>query len=129
MHEQAEEASDLACLGGDGNSRYFAGYLGVGCHVASGMYSTWLSAWSEVELEGGGCMRYPNLDAEIAAYLRRTGKTQAELASEMGMSENTFSWKRRGCMKREFTLSEASKLAQLMGKSLDYLAGRDGAVA
>ncbi len=36
-------------------------------------------------------MRFQNLDAEIAAYLRRTGKTQAQLASEMGMSDNTFS--------------------------------------
>lgn len=43
-------------------------------------------------------MKYPNLDAEIAAYLRREGMAQAELAERMGMSENTFSWKRRGSM-------------------------------
>lgn len=67
-------------------------------------------------------MKYPNLDAEIAAYLRREGMTQAELAERMGMSENTFSWKRRGSMGREFSLGEATKLADLMGKSLDYLA-------
>lgn len=69
-------------------------------------------------------MKYPNLDAEIAAYLRREGMTQAELAERMGMSENTFSWKRRGSMGREFSLGETTKLADLMGKSLDYLAGR-----
>lgn len=70
-------------------------------------------------------MKYPNLDAEIAAYLRREGMTQAELAERMGMSENTFSWKRRGSMGREFSLGETTKLADLMGKSLDYLAGRE----
>lgn len=69
-------------------------------------------------------MKYPNLDAEIAAYLRREDMTQAELAERLGMSENTFSWKRRGSMGREFSLGETTKLADLMGKSLDYLAGR-----
>lgn len=67
-------------------------------------------------------MKYPNLDAEIAAYLRREGITQAELAERMGMAENTFSWKRRGI--REFSLGETARLADLMGKSIDYLCGR-----
>lgn len=69
-------------------------------------------------------MKFPNLDAEIAAYLRREGITQAELAERMGMAENTFSWKRRGSKGREFSLGEAAKLASLMGKSIDYLVGR-----
>lgn len=69
-------------------------------------------------------MKFPNLDAEIAAYLRREGITQAELAKQIGMAENTFSWKRRGSMGREFSLGETARLADLMGKSLDYLAGR-----
>ena len=47
-------------------------------------------------------MKFPNLDAEIAAYLRREGITQAELAERMGMA----------------------RLADLMGKSIDYLTGR-----
>lgn len=66
-------------------------------------------------------MKFPNLDAEIAAYLRRTGMTQAEMAERMGMSENTFSWKRRGSMGREFSLGEAASIADMTGKSLDYL--------
>lgn len=69
-------------------------------------------------------MKFPNLDAEIAAYLRREGITQAELAERMGMSENTFSWKRRGSMGREFSLGETARLADLMCKSIDYLTGR-----
>lgn len=66
-------------------------------------------------------MKFPNLDAEIAAYLRRTGMTQAELAERMGMSENTFSWKRRGVDGKEFSMSEAIELSKLTDKSLDYL--------
>lgn len=73
-------------------------------------------------------MKYPNLDAEIAAYLRREGITQADLAERLGMSENTFSWKRRGSMGREFSLGEAARLADLMGKSIDYLTGHMTAV-
>ena len=69
-------------------------------------------------------MRFPNLDAEISAYLRRNGITQAEMAERMGMSENTFSWKRRGVKGREFSLGEAAAIARMTGKSLDYLAGR-----
>ena len=69
-------------------------------------------------------MRFPNLDAEISAYLRREGITQAEMAERMGMSENTFSWKRRGVHDREFSMGEASAIADMTGKSLDYLAGR-----
>lgn len=78
---------------------------------------------------GGERVKYPTLDAEIAAYLRREGMTQAELAEQMGMSENTFSWKRRGSMGREFSLSETARLAELMGKSIDYLAGRETVTA
>lgn len=74
-------------------------------------------------------MKFPNLDAEIAAYLRREGITQAELAERMGMSENTFSWKRRGSMGREFSLGETARLADLMGKSIDYLCGRVSATS
>lgn len=69
-------------------------------------------------------MRFPNIDAEIAAYLRREGMTQAKLAERMGMSENTLSWKRRGSMGREFSLGEVVTIAELTGKSIDYLAGR-----
>lgn len=58
-----------------------------------------------------------NIDAATAAYLRRTGMTQAQLAKKMGLAPNTFSWKRRGI--REFTLSEAERLCKIIGYSLD----------
>ena len=43
--------------------------------------------------------------------------TQAELADQMGMATNTFSWKRRGI--REFTLTEAARLCKIIGYGLD----------
>lgn len=48
---------------------------------------------------------YPAIDEAIAAYLRRRNLKQAQLASEMGMAENTSSWKRRGV--RDWSLPEA----------------------
>ncbi len=62
-------------------------------------------------------MTFRTIDEAVAAYLRRTGKTQAELAEEIGMSENSLSWKRRGI--REFKLSEVARLADICGFSLD----------
>lgn len=58
-------------------------------------------------------MYYPLLDDAITLHLRKTGKTQATLAKELGMSENSLSWKRRGT--REFTLGEAAKVAKITG--------------
>lgn len=67
-------------------------------------------------------MYYPKLDEAVAAYLRRTGKTQAQLADEMGMAENTLSWKRRGVTnrgdEREFSLGEAVRLCSIVGVCL-----------
>ena len=62
-------------------------------------------------------MTFRTIDEAVAAYLRRTGKTQAELAEEIGISENSLSWKRRGI--REFKLSEVVNLADICGFSLD----------
>ena len=62
-------------------------------------------------------MYFSKLDEAIAAYLRRAGKTQAALADELGMSDNSLSWKRRGI--REFSLSEAARLADIIGCDLD----------
>lgn len=62
-------------------------------------------------------MTFRTIDEAVAAYLRRTGKTQAELAEELDMSENSLSWKRRGI--REFKLSEVARLADICGFSLD----------
>lgn len=64
----------------------------------------------------------PFIDKEIAGYLRTQGITQAELASQLGMTENTFSWKRRGI--REFKWSEVCTLADLIGFSLDRATNR-----
>lgn len=64
-------------------------------------------------------MYYPELDVAIAAYLRREGMTQAQLAEKLGMSENTLSWKRRGVNGKEFSVSEAVKIAHICGVSLD----------
>lgn len=66
---------------------------------------------------------YPALDAAIAAHLRRSGMTQAEFAEEMGMSEVTLSWKRRGI--REWSMTEASRVCDIVGITLD--AAVDGA--
>lgn len=54
----------------------------------------------------------PELDEAIELYLHRTKMTQADLAADMGMAENTFSWKRRGI--KEFTLTEAAFLCDLV---------------
>lgn len=72
-----------------------------------------------------GAVYYPKLDAAIAAYQRANGLTQADMAVRVGMSENTFSWKRRGV--KEFSLSEAVCLCDLIGESLDSV--KEGAVA
>lgn len=63
---------------------------------------------------------YQAIDEAIELYLRRKGMTQAELAAQMGMSEPTFSWKRRGV--RDFTLGEASRLCNLLDIALDAAA-------
>lgn len=60
---------------------------------------------------------YPAIDAAIAAHLRRSGKTQAEFADELGMSDVTLSWKRRGI--REWSMAEAAKVCDICGISMD----------
>ena len=63
-------------------------------------------------------MYFESLDDAITLHLRKTGKTQAQLASEMDMAENTFSWKRRGV--REWSLTDACQLARICGmESID----------
>ncbi len=59
---------------------------------------------------------YPGIDEAILLYLHSRSITQAKLAEEMGMSEPTFSWKRRGV--RDFTLGEAKKLCNILGIDL-----------
>lgn len=62
-------------------------------------------------------MYFKSLDEEITLYLRRTGKTQAQLAEECGMAENTFSWKRRGVRGKEFSLDEVRRVAKAIDLS------------
>ena len=67
-------------------------------------------------------MYLKSLDTAIAAHLREEHKTQAEFAKEMGMSDVTFSRKRRGTNGKEFTLSEVTRVAKAVGlTSLDGL--------
>ena len=68
-------------------------------------------------------MTFNGIDEAITVYLRRTGKTQAEFAKELGMSENTLSWKRRGI--REFKLSEVIQIADITGCSLDEMVPKE----
>lgn len=62
-------------------------------------------------------MYYEALDEAVTLYMKRNGLTQEQMAEKMGMASNTFSWKRRGI--REFSLGEASRLADIVGVSLD----------
>ena len=55
----------------------------------------------------------------VAAYLVRTGKTKAELATNLGMSRTTLHSKLNG--DTEFTLSEGYQLKTLLGCSADDL--------
>lgn len=56
------------------------------------------------------------LDDEITLYLKRHSMTQSDLAKMMGMTENTFSWKRRGI--RDFSLTEAIALCNILNIEL-----------
>lgn len=67
-------------------------------------------------------MHFEKLDEAVTLHLKRTGKTQAQLAEEMGMAPNTFSWKLRGI--RDFSLTEAAALCDKVGITLDEATGR-----
>lgn len=60
-------------------------------------------------------MYFKSLDNAITLYLRQSGKTQGQLAREVGMAENTFSWKRRGANGKEFSLDEIRTVAKVIG--------------
>ena len=55
--------------------------------------------------EKGTGMYFESLDTAIAVYLRKEHKTQEELARDLGMAPNTFSWKRRGVDGKEFSVT------------------------
>ena len=62
-------------------------------------------------------MLYKNIKAEMG----RHDLTIKELATNLGLSTNSVSFKLNG--KREFTLSEIERIASLFDCSLDYLVG------
>lgn len=64
-------------------------------------------------------MLYPNIRAEMG----RNNLTIKMLAKEIGISSNSVSLKLNG--KRDFTLSEVERMADLFGCSLDYLVGHE----
>lgn len=64
-------------------------------------------------------MRYPNIRAEMG----RNNITVGKLAEYLGLSVNSVSFRLNG--RREFTLSEVEKLADIFGCSLDYLVGHE----
>jgi DNA-binding XRE family transcriptional regulator len=55
--------------------------------------------------------------------MARHQKTNADMAAALGMSETSFGLKLNE--RREFTLSEARKIAEIFGVSVDYIAGID----
>ncbi len=58
----------------------------------------------------------------IKAEMARADMTIGDMAKALGLSRNGFSFKLNG--KREYTLAELNKMADLFGVSVDYLAGR-----
>lgn len=65
---------------------------------------------------------FPVLDRAISIYLLDNKMTQAQLAEKLGMTENTFRWKRQGV--REYKTSELLALTDLLGMSLDEAVDR-----
>lgn len=62
-----------------------------------------------------------SIDNAITLFLRRSGKTQDQLADEMGVSTVTLMNKRKGLT--DFKLSELVMLSKIVGLSLDELTG------
>lgn len=60
-----------------------------------------------------------SIKERVGAYIERTGTTKSELADMLGMSRVTLHSKLAG--QTEFRLSEAERLAQILGCSVDDL--------
>lgn len=61
--------------------------------------------------------------ANVKAEMARHQKTNADMASALGVSKASFRMKLNE--KREFTLSEARKNAEIFDVTVDYVAGLD----
>lgn len=68
-----------------------------------------------------------SIDNAITLFLRRSGKTQDQLADEMGVSTVTLMNKRKGLT--DFKLSELVMLSKIVGLSLDELTGLNPSAA
>ena len=63
---------------------------------------------------------HENIDNVITIYLRKTGKTQEQLANEIGLNTGeALSMKRAG--KTEFKLSEVVSLCEITDTPIDTL--------
>lgn len=60
-----------------------------------------------------------SIKERVGAYIERTGTTKTELAKQLGMSRVTLHSKLVG--RSEFRLSEAERLATIIGCSVDEL--------
>ena len=63
-------------------------------------------------------MYFEALDDAIAVHLNKTGKTKAEFAEELGMSANSLRWKSKGENGKEWNLSEAALVCDVIGVDL-----------
>lgn len=61
------------------------------------------------------------IDQRIAYYMFKNKLTVEKMAERMGMTANTLRSKRSG--KTDWTLSEMMKLSEMLGVTLDKLAG------
>lgn len=68
-------------------------------------------------------MKVRKVLANVKAEMARHQKTNADMASALGMSKASFRMKLNE--KREFTLSEARKNAEIFDVTVDYVAGLD----
>ena len=63
------------------------------------------------------------IDREITFFLRVNHMTQGQMAKKLGITELTFSRKRRG--ESEFKTSELLQVAQMCGKTPNQLLGME----
>ena len=69
--------------------------------------------------QGGEVIKLDSIKERVGAYIERTGTTKGELASQLGMSRVSLRSKLTG--QTEFRLSEAERLANILGCSVDEL--------
>ena len=63
------------------------------------------------------------IDRHISEYMEREGVSVQEMADALGITTNTFRWRRSG--RYEWRLDEIKKLSEMTGLSLNELTGYD----